>query len=133
MYYACDVGKQLNREDGFLSLDNYDYEALYGIKFDMNKKERILACASGSTHGMALVGVEMNDAGNATKWLLENSWGKSAGHDGYLTMTDEWFDEYTFRLVLHKKYISPEVLKILDTRPILLEPWDPMFLPLEDR
>jgi len=133
MYHACDVGKQLNREEGLLSLKNYDYEALYGIKFDMNKKERILAAGSGSSHGMALVGFEKNKEGNITKWLLENSWGPSAGHKGYLTMTDNWFDEYTFRLVIHKKYISPEVLEILETKPILLEPWDPMFLPLEDK
>ncbi|MEA3421145.1 MAG: C1 family peptidase, partial [Acidobacteriota bacterium] len=32
MYFACDVGKQLNRDEGLLSLDNYDYESLYGIK-----------------------------------------------------------------------------------------------------
>lgn len=133
MYHACDVGKQLNRKEGLLSLENYDYEALYGIKFDMNKKERILSAGSGSSHGMALVGFEKNEKGNITKWLLENSWGPNAGHNGYLTMTDEWFDEYTFRLVIHKKYISPKVLKILDTKPILLEPWDPMFLPLEDK
>ncbi len=133
MYYACDVGKQLNREEGLLSLENYDYEALYGIKFDMTKEERILAAGSGSTHGMALVGVETNDKGEPVKWLLENSWGETAGHKGYLTMTDAWFDEYTFRLVIPKKFISPEVLEILKTKPILLEPWDPMFLPLEDR
>jgi bleomycin hydrolase len=133
LYHACDVGKQLNREEGLLSLKNYDYEALYGIKFEMNKKERILTAGSGSSHGMALVGFEKDKEGNITKWLLENSWGPKSGHQGYLTMTDEWFDEYTFRLVVHKKYVSSDVLKILETEPILLEPWDPMFLPMEDK
>lgn len=133
MYFACDVGKQLNRDEGLLSLDNYDYESLYGIKFDMNKKERILACASGSTHGMALIGVETNENGKITKWLLENSWSKDAGHNGFLTMTDEWFDEYMFRIVIHKKYISTKVLEILEEKPVLLKPWDPMFLSIEDK
>ncbi len=133
MYFACDVGKQLNRDEGLLSLDNYDYESLYGIKFDMNKKERILTCASGSTHGMALIGVETDKNGKATKWLLENSWSKDAGHNGFLTMTDEWLDEYMFRIVIHKKYISPKVLEILKEKPVLLKPWDPMFLPIEDK
>jgi len=133
MYFSCDVGKQLDRKNGILSVDNYDYESLYGIHFGMNKSERILTYSSGSTHGMALVGVDTSKSGRPVKWLLENSWGKGAGHNGFLTMTDRWFDEYGFRLVVHKKYVSPRVLKVRKQKPILLHPWDPMFLPVEDR
>ena len=82
---------------------------------------------SGSTHGMALIGFDESPDGKVTQWLLENSWGKSAGHNGYLTMTDRWFDEYMFRLVVNKKYVSPKVLKILKQKPIVLPPWDRMF------
>ncbi len=48
-------------------------------------------------------------------------------------MTDEWFDEYMFRIVIHKKYISTKVLEILEEKPVLLKPWDPMFLSIEDK
>ncbi|MDE6036886.1 MAG: hypothetical protein K2G05_01325, partial [Duncaniella sp.] len=41
------------------------------------------------------------------------------------------FDEYLFRLVVNKKYITPEVAKILKQTPIVLPPWDPMFAPEE--
>ncbi|MCD6379008.1 C1 family peptidase [bacterium] len=133
MYFSCDVGKQLNRKEGLLSLGNNDYEALYGIKFGMDKRERILASASGSTHGMALVGMERAKNGKPTKWLLENTWGKEEGQKGFTTMTDQWFDEYMFRIVIHRKYISSDVLKILKEEPIDLHPWDPMFLPVEDK
>ena len=44
-------------------------------------------------------------------------------------MTDKWFDEYLFRVVVNKKYITPEVEKILRQQPTLLPPWDPMFAP----
>lgn len=127
MYFSCDVGKQLNKDKGLLDTKNYDYESLFGVKFDMNKKERILSHESGSTHGMALVGADIDQSGKTTKWLLENSWGKSAGHNGYLTMTDRWFDEYMFRVVILKKFIDEKTLKILNQNPILLPPWDPMF------
>ncbi len=127
MYFSCDVGKQLDREKGVLALDVYDYESIYGVKFGMNKAERILTFDSGSTHGMALIGFDESPDGKVTQWLLENSWGKSAGHNGYLTMTDRWFDEYMFRLVVNKKYVSPDVLKILNQKPIVLPPWDRMF------
>ncbi len=127
MYFSCDVGKQLNKDEGLLDTENYDYESLFGVKFDMNKKERILSLESGSTHGMALIGADVDQNGKITKWLLENSWGKSSGHNGYLTMTDRWFDEYMFRVVILKKYIDEKTLKILNRKPVILPPWDPMF------
>ena len=95
----------------------------------MDKKDRIITYESGSTHGMALVGVDVDKDGNPVKWLLENTWGSTAGHNGYLTMTDKWFDEYMFRVVVHKKFVDKTTLEILKQKPIMAPPWDPMFLP----
>ena len=129
MYFSCDVGKQLNKDAGLLSMNNYDYSSLYNIDFGMNKKERILSRQSGSSHGMALVGVDVDKNENPTKWLIENSWGAKAAHNGYLTATDKWFDEYMFRVVVDKKFVDAKTLKILKQKPTLLPPWDPMFTP----
>ncbi len=129
MYFSCDVGKQLNVKSGILDLDNYNYDDLMGVEFGMDKTQRIETFESGSTHGMALVGVNILPDGSVDKWLLENSWGADKGNKGYLTMTDRWFDEYMFRLVIHKKYVDSDVIKILDQEPLLLPPWDPMFAP----
>lgn len=127
MYLSCDVGKQLNSKEGLLSLDNYDYEAVYGIKFGMDKQDRIITRESGSSHGMALVGVDVDNNETPVKWLVENSWGATKGHNGYITMTDDWFNEYMFRVVVLKKYIDAKTLKILEKEAIILPPWDPMF------
>lgn len=127
MYFSCDVGKQLNSDAGYLSLDNYDTESLFGVKFGMNKKQRILTRESGSSHGMALVACDVDAKDKVTKWQLENSWGAKAGNNGYLTMTDEWFDQYMFRVVVNKRFVDAETLKILQQIPMKLPPWDPMF------
>ena len=127
MYFSCDVGKQLNKDEGILSVNNYDYESLYGIKFNMNKKQRMLSAESGSSHGMALVAVDTDKDEKITQWRLENSWGAKAGDSGYLTMTDEWFDAYMYRLVIHKKYISEKVLKILEQKPTKVPYYNPAF------
>ncbi len=127
MYFSCDVGKQLNKEEGVLALNQYDYASVFGVPFNMNKKERILTFDSGSSHGMALMGVDTTASGKISKWLLENSWGKKAGHEGYLIMTDEWFDAYMFRLVVRKKFVSQKVKNILKQKPVMLAPWDAMF------
>jgi bleomycin hydrolase len=129
LYFGCDVGKQLNTTMGTLDLNNYDYQSLMGVSFGMDKKQRIQTFESGSTHGMALVGVDLDMTGNPTQWMLENSWGADSGHNGYLTMTEPWFEEYMFRLVVNKKYVPVATQKILEQKAVLLPPWDPMFAP----
>jgi len=128
MYFSCDVGKQLNADDGYLDVNNYDFSSLFGVEFNMSKKQRIMTFESGSTHGMVLVGVDLDDKEKPAKWKLENSWGAKSGNNGYLTMTDKWFDEYMFRLVINSKFVNDETLKILEQEATLLPPWDPMFL-----
>ena len=39
--------------------------------------------------------------------------------------------EYMFRLVVEKKYVPTDILKLLDKKPEKLPAWDPMFLPEE--
>lgn len=126
MYASCDVGKQINRTLGYSDIDNYDFESLYGVKFGMDKAERIVTFDSGSSHAMTLIAVDVKD-GKPVKWQFENSWGASAGHNGYLTFTDKWFDEYMFRVVVNKKYLDAKTLNYLTQEPIVLPPWDPMF------
>lgn len=126
MYFSCDVGKQFERNSGTLDMDNYDYESLYDIPFTMDKKQRIQTFESGSSHGMTLVGVDLNESKKPTKWLLENSWGMT-GFEGHLIMTDEWFDNYMFRLVINIKYVPEKTQNILKQKAIMLPPWDPMF------
>jgi len=128
MYASCDVGKQLNKDDGSLDINNYDFESLLGTKFGMNKAERIKTFDSGSTHAMLLIACDTDDSDKPVKWQFENSWGASYGHNGYLTFTDEWFDNYMFRLVINKKFIDDKTLKLLEQKAIMLPPWDPMFM-----
>ena len=127
LYASCDVGKQLRREVGVLDVDNFDYESIYGVKFGMNKAQRIQTGESGSSHGMALIAVDVDAQGKPVKWQFENSWGPAAGEKGYLTFTDAWFNEYMFRFVVNKKYLTSKVLEIYGQKPEMLPPWDPMF------
>ena len=128
MYFSCDVGKFLNSDRGLLDVKNYDYESLMGTTFGMDKKERIQSFASGSSHAMTLMAVDLDENGKPTKWMVENSWGPASGYQGHLIMTDEWFDEYMFRLVVETKYASSKIQEILKQKPIRLPAWDPMFV-----
>ena len=127
MYTSYDVGKQLDRKRGYLDLDNYDYGTLFGTTFPMNKAERIATFDSGSTHAMTLTAVDLDENGQPKKWKVENSWSASYGQNGYLIMSNPWFNEYTFRLVVDNKYVPENILKIAQQKPIMVVPEDPLF------
>ena len=126
MYFSCDVGKFYSRSKGTLDLANFDYDSLMGVEFGMNKQERVMTHASGSSHAMTLIAVDIVD-GKPVKWMVENSWGPASGYKGCLIMTDEWFNEYMFRLVVEKQYVPEDILKMLEQTPVQLPAWDPMF------
>ena len=130
MYFSCDVAKFMDRSKGTLDLANFDYESLSGFTFGMDKSERVRTHASGSSHAMTLIAVDIDaENGKPVKWMVENSWGPASGYKGNLIMTDEWFNEYMFRLVVEKKYVPADILKMFESDPVLLPAWDPMFSP----
>ncbi len=96
------------------------------MNFGMDKADRIRTFDSGSTHAMTLMAVDLDANGKPKKWMVENSWGPGA-NNGHLIMTDRWFDEYMFRLVVDKKHVPAKVLDILKQKPLPLPAWDPMF------
>ena len=131
MYFSCDVAKFLDRNKGFMDINNYDYGSLMGTTFNMNKKQRVSTFASGSSHAMTLCAVDLDKNGKPIKWMVENSWGNKYGYNGFLIMTNEWFNEYMFRLVIEDKYMPAKTKALLSQKPIMLPAWDPMFLPEE--
>ena len=132
MYFSCDVRKFLDLRKGTNDVANLDYDSLMGVEFGMNKQERVQTYASGSTHAMTLIAVDIcPETGKPVKWMVENSWGPASGYKGCLIMTDEWFNEYMFRLVVEKKYVPADVLEMMNQTPVQLPAWDPMFDPEE--
>ena len=127
LYSSYDVGKQLDRKLGFCDTDNYDYATLFGTTFPMDKADRIATFDSGSTHAMTLTAVDLDAKGQPLKWKVENSWGATYGYKGCLIMTNRWFNEYMFRLVVNKKYASSQLLAEFDQKPTEVMPEDPLF------
>ena len=127
MYSSYDVGKQLDRKLGYLDVDNFKYETLFDTEFPMTKAERIATFESGSTHAMTLSAVDLDKKGNPVKWKVENSWGEDSGMNGCIIMTNRWFEEYMFRLVVNKKYASEKVKKAAESKPEKLSPEDALF------
>ncbi|MBP3222897.1 MAG: C1 family peptidase [Actinomycetaceae bacterium] len=125
VWMGCDTSKHVEKKAGIWDGKLYDYESVYGVSFDMTKAEELEYAQSQMTHAMQFTGVDLVD-GHPRRWRIENSWGTDLGDKGFFTMNDSWFDDHVFEVAVHKKYISPELLKVLDSDPIVLPAWDPM-------
>ncbi|MBQ8158317.1 MAG: C1 family peptidase [Prevotella sp.] len=127
LYSSYDVAKFLDRKRGYADLENFDYGSLFGTTFGMKKADRIATFDSGSTHAMTLTAVDLDSKGKARKWKVENSWGGSWGQQGCLIMTDEWFREFMFRLVVPNEYVPEKIMKAFQSQPVMVMPEDPLF------
>ena len=127
VWFGCDVGKHLHRELGVMDMDLFDFNLFYSTKFGLNKSERLEYGDSEMTHAMLFTGVDLDSKGSSNKWRVENSWGNKNGDKGYYIMTDKWFDEYTYEVVIHKSYLPDKLFSLYKEADLVpLKPWDPM-------
>jgi bleomycin hydrolase len=145
VWMGCDVGKQFSRPQGIWDASLFDYGSLYGISNaftfgtgeslqGMSKKERLLHGATLMTHAMLFTGCDVppeategNKYSKVRKWRVENSWGADkCGEKGFCAMNDSWFDEHMFEIAVPKDLLTDDMLRALDTTPVVLPAWDPM-------
>ena len=125
VWFGCDVGKMFHRDLGVMYNGLYKYDLLFGLDFNMDKATKLEYGDSQMTHAMVFTGVDLNK-NKPVKWRVENSWGTKGGNKGYYLMTDDWFDEYNYEVVIDKKYMPKKMLELFNKKPIVLSPWDPM-------
>ena len=126
VWFGCDVGKMMRRDLGIWDKDLFDYPTLYDTEFTMTKEDRLNHHDTFMTHAMLFTGVDMVQD-NPRRWRVENSWGdEDTGRKGFFVMNDSWFDEYMFEIAARKSALPAELIKALDTEPMVLPPWDPM-------
>ena len=126
VWFGCDVGQRSDRDTGIMDTRLHQIGQLFNTEFGMTKGERVTYGESLMTHAMVFQGVNLDADGKPNRWRVETSWGKEPGKDGSSVMSDEWFTEYTYQVVVNKKYLSEEILNAYNSDPIELEPWDPM-------
>lgn len=126
VWFGCDVGQFLDREYGAMDIEGVQAGRLFNTEFYMDKAEHLEYGESLMTHAMVFTGVDLDNNDKPIKWKVENSWGKDSGNNGFYIMSDEWFSEYMYQIVINKKYLKEEWIKQYEAEPIVLQPWDPM-------
>lgn len=125
VWFGSDVGQMFKDDEGVMDLNAYDFESLFGTEFGMTKADRLDYGHSMMTHAMVFQGVDL-DGDTPVRWCVENSWGGKAGKKGMFLLTDEWFDQYVYQIVVNRRFLSEEILQAYESEPIQLAPWDPM-------
>lgn len=123
VWFAADVGEESDRKKGILARDIYEPCEMIGLCIHMPKSVALDFDEISPNHAMAFTGVDIKDK-KPVKWLVENSWGDKNGKNGYFVMYDDWFDAYVLNVVINKKYIDKDILKVLETEPTVLEEWE---------
>ena len=127
VWFGAECGPMMDREAGAWATDLFEYDRVYGVRFDLSKEQRVRFGNSAMDHAMAFAGVDVADDGTTTRrWRVENSWGDKIADKGYFTMSDDWFTEYVYEVAVPKALLPEEYQKALEEPAISLPAWDPM-------
>jgi bleomycin hydrolase len=125
VWFGCDVGAEHDRDTGIHDVGMYDTKSFMNHKINMNKEEKLRFYSSVPSHAMVITGYH-DDEGEIKRWKIENSWGSSSGTNGHQLMTDKWFDEYVYQIVVHKDFLDEKEKETLTKQPREIQPWDPL-------
>lgn len=105
-------------------------EHAFSLSLGLTKAERLQVRESQMTHAMVITAVHLDSAtGAPVRYRVENSWGPDPGEKGYFVMTDAWFDEFVYQVVVPKALAPRELVKVFEgEEKIVLPPWDPMVI-----
>ena len=125
VWFGSDCGKFGDRDSRFWDDQSFDSLPATGLDVAMTKEEMLDCCDSAMNHAMCFTGVNIGEDGKPNRWKIENSWGSEGLNEGYYMASDSWFDLLVYQAVVHKKYLGDKAA-ILDTDPIVLDPWVPI-------
>ncbi|MGJ3735474.1 C1 family peptidase [Lactiplantibacillus plantarum] len=125
VWFGNDVLRQMDRKTGYLDAHLFETGKLFGTNDHLTKAQRLLTGEGEVSHAMTLTGVDLV-ADTPTKWKVENSWGEQVGDQGYFVMSQDWFNEYVYEVVVHKHFLAPEFQALLNERAQRLPAWDPL-------
>ncbi|KAF9050247.1 hypothetical protein BJ165DRAFT_1525512 [Panaeolus papilionaceus] len=157
VFFGCDVGKFSDKDLGIMDTALFEYEVsimvvllfvfkiltvyflhsgfgrlisinAFDFSLSLSKADRLETCESAMTHAMVITGVHIDPTTDKpVRYKVENSWGETAGKEGFFVMTDKWFEEFVYQVVVPKQLANKEHVAILESGDaIVLPPWDPM-------
>ena len=126
-YFSCDTTHDALSYVGIYNTALYHLDSLLNIPFDMTKEDQFRSCEIHSVHAMAMAGICLDSMGHPVKWIAENSFGTERGTNGYVSLTNDWFRRYLFRVVVERQFFPDSLQACLIRKPVRLPTWNPIY------
>ena len=125
VWTGIDVGKFRSNKFGFLDQNGFNYKDIFGFNNYLDKCAALTFKQSAPTHAVIIRGY--NTDNTRAKYMVENSWGndKQDVFKGHFTMSEKWFDDYVYIIVVDKDFVDNKVKLALKNKPIVLPYWSP--------
>ena len=131
VWFVADVKKHFNWYTSTLDDQLDDSKLIFEPSYEFNKGDRITMRELQGNHAMALTGYNTDEKGRTISWQVENSWNYwdnlTPGLDGFLAMSQSWFEKYITQIVVNKKFLTRSFLNRYNNSSVEeLNPWDSM-------
>lgn len=134
VWFGCDSRRAFHRKTQTWDTEQFDLDLVFGTTLRQDKAARLRHGESLMTHAMVFTACDLPDgAAVPTIWRVENSWGEADGAKGYAYMTDKYWDEYMYQVVVDKELAGAyddRLKQLIDAgvtdEATVLPPWDPM-------
>ena len=124
VWIGMDTNKFISREHGILDINAFNYNDIFGFDNIMDKCNSLNYRQSAPNHAVVIKGYNF-DKGKSNGFLIENSWGEKTGFKGNYYMDIDWFKNFTFEVVVDKKFVSKKIYSVLNKKPVLLPYFSP--------
>ena len=127
MWMGCDVGQYSSTDLGILDTKTIDYKTIFDFDID-NDKCTLLDFREGQvSHAMVIKGYNLEKKQKyPDKYLIENSWGDNTGDNGNFVMSDAWFNQHVYMIVVDKTLIPKDITQKFEKNKLIKLPyWSP--------
>ena len=116
VWMGAHIMKFRDKKSGILDIRLYDYRDTLDFN-PLSKKEALDLHDIEMHHAMTFCGVHLLED-KPVRWKIEDSYGDKEKVNGYYIMNDNFFNEFVLSVVIDKKYLTEEQLKLLEQEPI---------------
>lgn len=127
LWFGSDVNKYSSTELGILDPKTVNYKNIFDIDVNIDKCSKLEYKDGEVSHAMIIKGYNLDkDMKYPDKYLVENSWGENTGENGNFVMSDDWFNDNVYMLVVDYSILSKEKRDQIEKNPVIKLPyWSP--------
>lgn len=123
VWMGAHIRKFRDKKSGILDIRLYNYRETLDFN-PLTKEEALNLHDIEMHHAMTFCGVHLLED-KPIRWKIEDSYGDKEKVNGYYIMNDNFFNEFVLSVIIDKKYLSSEQLKLLEENSVDIEVEEP--------